>query len=610
MATTTLPQRQAGGIRWRWLAIGGAILVLAIVGVVLFNRRQSAATTTTISTTTVAAGPIVASVSGTGSAAAAQSLDLAFQGSGSVTEVLVAAGDQVQASQVLARLDDRDLQLQVRSAESNLASAQARLRQAQSGNATPEDMAAAQASVASAEANLQKARTGGTTAADIASAQAALRSAQAQLDALKDPSAADLSAAELKVKQAQSSLDSTRTSTSATKTNAELAMQQAADNLTKAQAAYSTAKQNWDYVQSTGADPSNPKTVDTQGNEKKNKLNDVQKRQYADTFVQAEAAMHSAEKALTQAQVTYDKARQDEVTQVQQAEATLADAQAQFDALKNPNSTDLVKAQASVDQARANLQKLQQGGTAAEVAAAQANVDQAKANEEKLTAPSTETDLVVQQAVVDQAEQALEQAKLALENAELRAPFAGVVTAVNIVPGSNASASTAAVSLIDRSTLHVDMSLSENDIAQVQAGQPVTLTIDALKDWSAQGKVSYIAPSATTSNSVVTYPVRVSFPDSDARVKVGMTANVTIVTATKGNVLQVPNSALLPKGSGQAVQVLNADGSVGEVDVQTGLSDGTNTEIASGLQAGDQVVTTPNTGATSNSNGPRGPFGP
>ncbi|MGF2075952.1 efflux RND transporter periplasmic adaptor subunit, partial [Enterococcus casseliflavus] len=80
--------------------------------------------------------------------------------------------------------------------------------------------------------------------------------------------------------------------------------------------------------------------------------------------------------------------------------------------------------------------------------------------------------------------------------------------------------------LIDRSTLHVDMALSENDVARVQIGQPVTITIDALDDWAAQGKVSYIAPAATISNGVVTYPVRVSFPDGDARVKVGMTANI------------------------------------------------------------------------------------
>jgi HlyD family secretion protein len=181
----------------------------------------------------------------------------------------------------------------------------------------------------------------------------------------------------------------------------------------------------------------------------------------------------------------------------------------------------------------------------------------------------------------------------------LKAPFAGVVTAVNIVPGSSASSSVAAVSLLDRSTLHVDLKLSENDVAKVQLGQPVALTIDALKDWKAAGTVSYIAPSAETSNGVVTYAVRVSFPDSDARVKIGMTANLSITTAQKNNVLLAPNSALLPKGAGHSVQLTSADGkTTSEVDVQTGLSDGTQTEITSGLKAGDKIVTTPSTTKT------------
>jgi HlyD family secretion protein len=604
MATTTLPQQRAGVHRGRWVAGGIALIVLAIIAAVLLSARRSSSAASTTATSPVTRGTIIASVAGTGSVAAAQSLDLAFQTSGTVTEMLVEEGDQVQVGQLLAQLDDRELRLKVADAQASLQSAQARLAQAKQGNSTPEDIAASQAGVANAEANLQKARTGNTTAADIAGAEAQLRSAQAQLDALKNPAVANLSAAELKLTQAQNDLDSARTSASAAKTNAELSMRQAADNLTKAQAAYASAKQNWDYVQATGADPANPKTTDpATGKEKKNKLNEVQKRQYYETFVQAEASMHSAEKELTSAQVSYDKSRQDEIVQIQRTEATLADAQRQLDALKNPTATDLVQAQASVDQANANLQKLRQGGTQADIAAAQASVDQAKANLQKLTAPATETDLQVQQAGVAQAEQALKQAQLALEQATLKAPFAGVITAVNIVPGSGATTGTAAISLIDRSTLHVDMALSENDVARVQIGQPVTITIDALDDWTAQGMVSYIAPAATISNGVVTYPVRVSFPDTEARVKVGMTANISIVTATKESVLLVPNTALLPNGAGHAVQLPSADGGTRDVEVKTGLSDGTHMEIVDGVNEGDQVITNPSIASPSGGGG-------
>ncbi len=85
-----------------------------------------------------------------------------------------------------------------------------------------------------------------------------------------------------------------------------------------------------------------------------------------------------------------------------------------------------------------------------------------------------------------------------------------------------------------------------------------------------------------------------------------MTADLKIVTAVKDNVLLVPNTALLPKGSGRAVQIPTTDakGRPGtqEVDVQTGLTDGDLTEITSGLQEGQQVVTLPSNGASRSNN--------
>jgi HlyD family secretion protein len=604
MATATLPQRRGIG-RGVWLAAGVALIAI-MIGAALLLARRGAGASAAVATTTVGSGGIVASVDGSGTVAAAQSLDMPFQTGGTVTQVLAKEGDLVKAGQVLARLDDRDLQLQVASAQASLDSANAALAQARQGNATEQDIAAQQAAVHNAQANLDKARTNNITAADIAKDQAALRSALADLDALRNPSGANLSAAQLKVQQAQADLQSTRDNDSKAKTQAEIQLHQTSDALTKAQASYATAKQNWEFVQETGADPTNPTTTDASGKTRTNKLNEVQQRQYYETFVQAEAALRSAEKDVQIAQLNYDNARQSEVTNIQSKEAALADAQRQLDALKRPSASDIAKAQASVDQARAQLQKDQQGGTKADIAAAQANLDQSKANLAKLTAPATATDLQVKQASVAQAEQSLKQAQLKLEQATLKAPFDGVVTDVAVVPGSVVSGGAAAVSLIDRSTLHVDLKLSENDVAKVALGQQVALTIDALKDWKAQGTVSYIAPSAESSNGVVTYAVRVSFPDSDARVKVGMTANLSITTAKKEGVLLVPNSALLPKGAGHAVQVLGVDGTTSELEVQTGLSDGTNTEITGGLRAGDKVVTNPNASSAPAS---RGPFG-
>ena len=594
--------------RW-WMIAGIVLVVLAIIAAVFISTRSSSATSRAPATVAVSRGNVVATVAGTGTIKAAQSLDLAFETNGTVAKVLVAEGDTVTAGQPLALIDTRDLQAQVDSAQANLSSAQAALEQAKQGNATPQDLAAQQASVTNAEANLSKTRTGTTTAADIAQAEASLRSAQAKLDALKNPSQAQTSAQQLKVNQAQSDLTSTRDSSSQAKTNAELALRQSTDTLTQQQAAYSSAKRNYEYAQSTSNDPNTPETTNSKGEKVANTLSDGQRQQYAQTYVQAQASLNSAELDVQKAQVAYDKARQDEVRQVQQAEATLANEQQQLAALLNPSKNDVIQAQANVDQAKASLAKLRQGGSKAEVAAAQATVDQAKANLDKLNAPATASDIQIKQASVAQSEQSLKQANINLEKATLTAPFNAVVSAVNIVPGSAVGSTSAAFSLVNRNPLHIDMSLSENDVAKVQTGQKVNLTVDALTGWTAAGTVGYIAPASTESNGVVTYKVRVDFPGTEAQVKVGMTANISITTAQKDGVLLVPNSALLPMGASHAVQVTTGTGAslqTKEIGVETGLSDGTYTEVVSGVTEGQQIVATPSTNAKSSNVTPFG----
>src|SRR5204863_6141489 len=79
MATTTLPRRRAGISRGRWIWIGVAAIVLAIIAAILLTRTSSSSATPTVSTTTVTSGSLVASVAGSGTVAAAQSLDLTFQ---------------------------------------------------------------------------------------------------------------------------------------------------------------------------------------------------------------------------------------------------------------------------------------------------------------------------------------------------------------------------------------------------------------------------------------------------------------------------------------------------------------------------------------------------
>ena len=477
MGSTTLPRRRSG-VSGRWLVGGIALVIVAIVVALALSgglRRPAAAAPGTVAVTR---GDLVATVAGSGTVTAEQSLNLAFQSSGTVTEVLAKDGDTVKSGQVLARLDDRNLQLQVANARSGLDSARARLEQAKQGNARPEDIAAAQAAVNSAQASYDKIARGASTA-DLASAQAAVRSAQAGYDA---------------------AVNSAGTSTSQ--------LESAAATLQKAQASLQQAQAAYDQVAGMPNIGMLPQSLQLQ-----------------------------------QATIDYQQAKANYESLAQTAGS---DAQSKVES-----------AAAQLASARANLAKLTP--VPEDVTAAQASLDQAKANLAKLTAPATETDLLIQQAAVTQAEQSLQQAQLNLDNATLKAPFDGIVAGISIDPGSQVNATTPVMTLINRNPLHVDLKLSENDVAQVQLNQPVDLDIQSLGGWQTQGKVSYIAPAADNTNGVVTYAVRVSFADNDPRVKVGMTADLGIVTARKPNVLLVPNTALLPKGASHVVQVMETD---------------------------------------------------
>jgi multidrug efflux pump subunit AcrA (membrane-fusion protein) len=117
--------------------------------------------------------------------------------------------------------------------------------------------------------------------------------------------------------------------------------------------------------------------------------------------------------------------------------------------------------------------------------------------------------------------------------------------------------------------------------------------------------VASISPVADSANGVVTYKARIDFSDSDNRVLVGMTAIVELITADKKNVLLIPNSAILPKGTGRIVQVPGANNTTTEVDITIGLSDGLQTEVLTGLTEGQTIIATP-----TNSAAKSGGFGP
>jgi HlyD family secretion protein len=203
---------------------------------------------------------------------------------------------------------------------------------------------------------------------------------------------------------------------------------------------------------------------------------------------------------------------------------------------------------------------------------------------------------------IQQLEIALSQAQLQLESAQrtlaemtLVAPVGGTVTALNVQAGEMAGGGTAVV-LSNLTTLVVDISLDETDVANASIGQAAIVTLDAFSGTEITGTVASIAPVAQVQSGVVLYPVTVRLSPTELPVRGGMTADVEIVTASRESVLIVPLRAI-QSADGQSFVLRQVAGGQGStppggferVPVTLGLTNDVEIEITSGLSAGDVV---------------------
>jgi macrolide-specific efflux system membrane fusion protein len=213
-------------------------------------------------------------------------------------------------------------------------------------------------------------------------------------------------------------------------------------------------------------------------------------------------------------------------------------------------------------------------------------------------------------------------AKADLADATLTSPVAGLVIAVNGVVGGSTSGSSGSsssssssggasgsgaaassgsssgssggfVTIADVSHYIVTANIAEADIANVSVGQAATVTFPALTGVTATAKVTSISPTATTSNSVVTYATTITLDSIPAKVRLGQTASVAITVASSAaDALYVPAAAITTASDGTStVKVIDSKtGATKTVDVTTGVIGDSGTEIKSGLTVGETIV--------------------
>jgi HlyD family secretion protein len=202
-------------------------------------------------------------------------------------------------------------------------------------------------------------------------------------------------------------------------------------------------------------------------------------------------------------------------------------------------------------------------------------------------------------------------AEVNLNYTNIVSPVDGTVVSRNVDVGQTVAASfqTPTLFLIaqDLTKMQVDSNVSESDIGYVRAGQKATFRVDAFPDRDFEGVVNQVRQAPITVQNVVTYDVVVSVENPELLLKPGMTANVTVVTASRDKVVRVPIDALRFAPLGQPpADTAAVDGTPGRqtrvwvldnrkvspVTITTGLSDGTWVEAAEGdVHPGERVVT-------------------
>ena len=205
-------------------------------------------------------------------------------------------------------------------------------------------------------------------------------------------------------------------------------------------------------------------------------------------------------------------------------------------------------------------------------------------------------------------QQSVQRAQTNLGYATITSPIDGVVLSKSVEEGQTVAASFNTPELFtiaqDLTDMRVIADIDEADIGGVSEGQRVTFTVDAFPDDLFHGQVTQVRQQATTESNVVTYEVVISAPNNDLKLKPGLTANVTIYTMEKNDVLAVsskalrfmPNEALLTEGQKvedcEAPQkVWTKDGDIFKAHaVQTGTTNGVLTEILDGVGEGTEVL--------------------
>jgi HlyD family secretion protein len=329
----------------------------------------------------------------------------------------------------------------------------------------------------------------------------------------------------------------------------------------------------------------------------KSKASGIVKNIFADTDDKVKTGQVLVELDREEIQATLDQSR----ASLQAAEANLRGAQADIERAKfDAEGPDIPTLQRAYERA----QQMAKDGVVAQSALDDAQRAYELAVNKR---DSGQANLIVARAKEAQAKAQVAQQKANVDQIEsqyryatITAPIDGIILSRDVEKGDAVSSililgsgATLVMTMGDTHEVYVKGKVDESDIGKVYLGQPARIKVESFKDKSFNGKVTKISPMGTEKDNVTTFEVRVSIDNPGGELKANMTANAEIILEEHKNVLYIPEGALIyDKDKNASVQVPDpkAPDGMRKVAVKVGISNGSKTELLSGLKKDDKVV--------------------
>ncbi len=556
--------------RWAIGLVAAGLLAVPTTIYIAKSRSQPKVDAIATMTVPVEAQNLTVRITSSGTVQPVQRVNLSPKGSGRIAELFVEQGDKVEAGQIVARMESRDVEAQLAQAQAREASIRAKLAKIEAGNRS-EDIASARARLDQAEASLAQVQAG-SRVEEVAGARARLQQTQAGLQRLRAGSRVEeVNQGRARLAQAQARLADAQTGS----VKQEIAQAQTQIESSKAQAELTAQRveRNRPLVE--------------EGALAKDKLDELIKEN------------RTAQAKLTESQRRLQQLQESRESQIKQLQAAVQVEQQALNQLQNgTRSEEITRAEAEVAEAKSKLAQLENGNRPEEIAKAEAAVAEAKSQFAAQENGSRPEEIAQAQAELAEAQAQVRFQEVQLEDTKVRAPFAGIITqryaiqGAFVTPATSASEATSATStsiVALARDVEVLAKVPEADISQIKPGQIVEIVADAYPDKVFKGRVKLIAPEAVKERDVTLFQVRVALDTGKDFLQSGMNVDLRFVGQKLSNALVVPTVAIVTNKGQTGVLVPDEKQQPKFQAVTVGSTIGNKIQILEGAKAGDRV---------------------